>query len=262
MVLIWYGVLKLCDNGGMRESLPILYQDPWLVVIDKPAGVHVHPPEDQSHRISAAQNGLARLRDQVGGYVYPVHRLDPPTTGVLIYALSPEICGAIQKQFQAHQVSKAYWAFCRGHFQEKTGIIDRHMKRDGSGTLAAAVTDYRVLREFEFPYSTGPHPKSRYTWLECRPRSGVWHQIRRHLAGASHPIVGDVMHGDGKHNRAFKAFSGIDGLWLRCVEMRFEHPVNQVPVVVQAPEEARWKWLSQPASQYSMDFGRGSLQRI
>ena len=228
----------------MWSELPIIYKDEWLAVIDKPAGVHVHPPEDDSHRIRAQENGLARLRDQLGQYVYPVHRLDPPTTGVVIYALKSEVCGAIQKQFQSHAVSKIYWALCRGHFKEKHGVVDRPMKRDGIGTMADAITAYQVLKEYEFPYSTGVHPQSRYTWLECKPKSGVWHQIRRHLAGISHPIVGDVMHGDGRHNRGFKEHTKLEGMWLRCVEMGIHHPVTNEAMVFKAPADPKWETLA------------------
>jgi tRNA pseudouridine65 synthase len=223
----------------MKPVLPILYQDESLVAIDKPWGIHVHPPEDSRVRITAHQNGLAILRDQIGQYLYPVHRLDPATTGVLIYALTKDAASKIHRSLSERRVQKTYWAVVRG-FTPEEGVIERPLKRDSSDTMAPALTRYRRLLQVEIPEPVRPHPSARYSWLEVKPHTGVYHQIRRHMTGISHPLVGDSQHGDGEHNRFFRDRLGIPGLLLRATQIVFEHPVTSEPLTIDVGESPLW----------------------
>lgn len=218
----------------------ILYQDEHLVAIDKPAGIHVHPPEvSLGARITQDQNGLAILRDQIGQYLYPVHRLDAPTTGVLLYALSKEAAAQFQSDLQEQRVHKIYRAVVRGYTPEN-GEITRPLKRDSTPTLAPAHTRYTTLARTEFPVPVGIHPTTRYSLIQASPLTGRYHQLRRHLAGISHPIIGDVMRGDGDHNRFFKNELGIQGLLLRASELHFAHPIGRQPMSLYAPQTPVW----------------------
>lgn len=103
--------------------LRILYQDEDLVAVDKPSGFHVHPPEDETHTAAYRHNAMALLRDQLGGrYVYPVHRIDRATSGVVLYALSGEFAGKIATQFADRSVKKTYYAIDR---KVCAGILSR-----------------------------------------------------------------------------------------------------------------------------------------
>ena len=224
-------------------AVPILYQDEHLVAVEKPEGVHVHPPEDRRARIKKSQNGLAIVRDQIGQYLYPVHRLDPATSGVLIYALSSDAAAKIQEQFRAGTVGKRYWAISRGFFAGDLGAVDRPLKRDGVGTIAPALTHWQVLARAQAEWPVGDFPCSRYTWVEARPKTGVYHQIRRHFSGIARPILGDRVHGDGIHNRKLTEKTGVTGLCLRAVEIDFNHPFSGERLKIKAPPSEKWERL-------------------
>lgn len=119
-------------------QLRILHQDERLVAIDKPSGFHVHPPEDTRHRIPRHLNCLHLLRKQIGSYLYPVHRLDGATSGVLLFALDREAAAHVQVQFRERQVTKHYVALVRGWLDDR-GAIDSPL----SG--AESLTEYSCL---------------------------------------------------------------------------------------------------------------------
>jgi tRNA pseudouridine65 synthase len=238
-----------------KLNFQIVFEDEALWVVDKPAGMHVHPPQNSPYGIRYEENLMARLRDQVGAYVYPAHRLDPATSGLVILARTGEVAGRLQAQFREHRVRKIYWAVVRGWFGgDGTGRIERELKRDGNGTLAPARTAFRTLGKAELASPVGKYATARYSWIECAPETGVYHQIRRHLSGASHPIVGDTQHGDSDHSRFFRDELGLPGLWLRAVSLRLLHPMESGrELEFQAPADPRWEKL-----QRKLDFGRSS----
>lgn len=198
--------------------LEILYRDEELVAVDKPSGMAVHR--------GWARDGvpaLQVLRDQIGRHVYPVHRLDRGTSGVLLFALSSEAARGVQRQLEAHEVEKRYLALCRGNDPALVRVEHPLAKEDG-GEPRPAVTDFKLLGRFE-----------RYGLYEARPLTGRRHQIRRHLKHASHPIIGDTTYGKGEHNRIFRARFGFDRLALHASEMRLRHPCSGEPLRVYAP---------------------------
>ncbi|QJR81767.1 tRNA pseudouridine(65) synthase TruC [Alteromonas pelagimontana] len=219
------------------ESLSILYQDDYLVAIDKPASLLVHrSPIDKRETRFAVQ----LLRDQVGQHVYPVHRLDRPTSGILLFAFSGDLAGMIGKQMMQKQVAKTYHAVVRG-FIVGSGCIDYALsfKRDkiadkhrGENIAPQpATTDYQALARYELPYAVGRYQSARYSYVRLHPFSGRKHQLRRHLAHIHHPIVGDTTHGDGKQNKFARNQFGFENLALSCTQLGIQHPVTK-------------KWLS------------------
>jgi tRNA pseudouridine65 synthase len=201
------------------RGLRILFQDESIVVVDKPAGFHVHPPEDPRFSISPEVNCMALLRDQLGGrYVYPVHRLDRATSGVLVFGLSSEAASQLSRQFAEREVLKTYVAVVRGWPNAKFFTIDSPL--DGK----EALTHVEVLARLEVPVSIGPHLTSRYALIRVHPHTGRMHQIRRHLARQSHPLIGDTVYGDGKHNRYFRERFSSQMLYLKAAQLQLSHP--------------------------------------
>lgn len=167
------------------------------------------------------------LRNELGCWVYPVHRLDRNTSGVVLFGLSSEMAGALQASFRERRVEKLYWALVRGHPPE-SGEVDRAL--DGQ----PAFTSWRVLERFSLPDPVGPFPGVRYSLLELRPRTGHRHQLRRHMRGVNHPILGDTKHGDSDHNRYLRATHDFHRMALAARRIALPHPATGEPLVVEA----------------------------
>jgi tRNA pseudouridine65 synthase len=221
------------------EPLPILYRDDWLIAVNKPAGLLVHRSDLDRHETRFA---MQILRDQIGRVVWPVHRLDKGTSGLLLFVLDRDVGRALSGQFERGEVAKTYLAVVRGHPPE-AGEIDHPLARmadEHAGIRAArtpqpALTRYRRLATVELPYRVDRYPSSRYALMELEPLSGRWHQLRRHLKHIAHPIIGDATHGKGSHNRLFQELFDCRRLLLAAIEMRLEHPVSGAPLKLVAP---------------------------
>jgi tRNA pseudouridine65 synthase len=175
---------------------------------------------------------LQLLRDQLGQRVYPVHRLDKPTSGVLLFGLNSDAAAAVAWQFEQRLVDKRYLAVVRGYCPEQ-GVVD-HSLRDKPDSAARdratrrpareAHTRFRRLATVELPYAVDRYPSSRYSLVLLQPLTGRRHQLRRHMKHLGHPIIGDAKHGKGVHNRFFKLRFGCSRLLLACTGLAFNHP--------------------------------------
>jgi tRNA pseudouridine65 synthase len=229
--------------------LEIIYQDEYFVAVNKPAGMLVHRSWLDKHE---TQFVMQTLRDQIGQHVFPLHRLDRPTSGVLVFGLSSEIASKTMPMFAEHQMVKTYLALVRGWIEEG-GRLDYPLKveldkiADKFATQdkepQSAVTDYLPLAKVELPLSTGRFPTSRYALVELKPLTGRKHQLRRHLKHLKHPIVGDTSHGDGKHNRLFRDNFDCHRLMLHAARLEFEHPFIGVQLCLEAKLDETWHRL-------------------
>ena len=199
----------------------ILFRDEALVVVDKPAGLVVHRgwADDE-----VALLGL--VRDAVGAWVYPVHRLDRGASGVLVFALSSETARLLQEQWTAGTVRKRYLAIVRGAPPDAVEI-DHAIPRSEDGPRVPAVTLVRTL-----------HRAGRYAVVAAAPRTGRLHQIRRHLKYISCPLIGDVRYGKGEHNRHFREAHDLHRLALHARSLRLCHPLSGAPMLFAAPVPA------------------------
>jgi len=212
-----------------KHLLPIIYQDEYLVAISKPHGLLVH-------RSSIAANhevfALQLLRDQIGQKVYPIHRLDSKTSGVLLFALDPVTNAAVQNQFSNNQTQKMYHAIVRGYFPNE--ITVDHPVINARGKMKDAITEFSLLNQAEINVPMGKFQTSRYSLIEARPQTGRMHQIRRHLNHLRHPIIGDRPHGCSKQNRLFKQKWDMTTTMLHAKRLVITHPVSGAELVLQA----------------------------
>jgi tRNA pseudouridine65 synthase len=228
------------------ETLPILYSDDALVVVNKPSGLLVHRSPIDRHETRFA---VQLLRNQLGRRVHPVHRLDKGTSGALVFALDRTIAGTLATAFASRQVQKSYLAIVRG-WPVDAGTIehalqavqDPYAPAGGDGPKLAR-TDFRTLATVELPHRVDRYPTSRYALLELHPDTGRRHQLRRHLAHISHPIIGDSTYGKGRHNRLFAELFGVNRLLLACVRLEFAHPLTGAPLVIDADPGAGFSTL-------------------
>lgn len=199
-------------------EIEILYRDEQLVAVHKPAGLLVHRNAHATREPFLVQ----LLRDQLGQRVYPVHRLDRPTSGLMIMALSPESASILARQFAGRTVSKTYIAVVRGYAPEQ-GRIDSPLTAE-SGTELEAATRFERLATVELPLPVGRYPSARFSLVRVTPETGRKHQIRRHFAHIRHPVIGDVLRGDGRQNRFFREHFDCHRLLLASVGIIFTHP--------------------------------------
>ena len=225
----------------MREELPILYRDESLIAVHKPSGLLVHRTALDFYETRFA---LQIVRDQIGQRVYPVHRLDKGTSGVLLFALNENAGRQLSRQFEAQQVHKRYLAVVRGHPEEQ-GVIDHPLVRRPDEVEFVdpraeqlpqdAVTVYQRLATVELPYAVDRYPSSRYALLALQPQTGRRHQLRRHLKHIAHPIIGDATYGKGRHNRLFQQLFNVQRMLLACLSMDIQHPETGQPLHLSAP---------------------------
>lgn len=223
-------------TGAADPGMDILYRDDYLVAVNKPAGLLVHRTSLDRH---AATSALQLLRNQLGRHVYPVHRLDRPTSGVLLFGLSPGAARSLAAEFAERRVSKTYVAVVRG-WTAPEGTIDHPMEEEKEAGQAApvyreSVTRFRRLAVTEVPFPVGRYATSRYSLVRMSPLTGRRHQLRRHCKHILHPIIGDTHYGEGRHNRLFRSEFNCSRLLLAAVELSLQHPATAEPVTVRAP---------------------------
>lgn len=230
-----------------KPVLNILYQDDYLVAVDKPAGLFVHRSFMDKDEIYFA---LQLVRDQIGQYVYPLHRLDRPTSGVLLFALDEQTARVMGEQFNHREIEKTYFALVRG-FLTDDGVIDYPLKEklDKIGDKFAqqdkpaqpAVTHFDTLAQASLPIPVGKFASVRYSLVKLKPKTGRRHQIRRHLAHLRHPIIGDINYGDNKQNPFFHQHFGFKRLMLFAQQLEFKHPVTGEQLVISADFDPQWQ---------------------
>jgi tRNA pseudouridine65 synthase len=216
--------------------LDILYQDSSLIIVAKPSGLLVHRSKQASDR----ETCLSILRDQVGQWVYPAHRLDRGTSGALIFSLEPAIARTISEAFVERTVRKEYLAVVRGWAPE-SGETDRPLADEITGRIFPARTIFHRLEQTELPYAVGRYETARFSLIRAEPATGRTHQIRRHMAQLRHPVIGDTTHGDGKQNRFFREHFELSRLLLHASSLSLPHPVTGEIITITAPlpEELR-----------------------
>ncbi|HEY2408502.1 MAG TPA: pseudouridine synthase [Polyangiaceae bacterium] len=199
-------------------TLDVLYRDDHLIAIDKPSGLVVHRGWANDEQVV-----MTLVRDAIGSWVYPVHRLDRGTSGVLMLALSPESARELCGRFERGEIVKKYWALVRGTPGEAQEI-DHPLRPENGGPAQRALTHVRKLAQY-----------GRYAWLEAAPSTGRLHQIRRHLKHVSCPIIGDVRYGKGEHNRLFRDRYGLRRLALHACSLLTRDLSTGAELRIEAP---------------------------
>ncbi len=247
--------------------LEILYRDDYLAAVAKPPGLLVHRTGLDAGETRFA---LQMLRDQLGRPVWPAHRLDKGTSGVLLFALDAETARALGQQFEAGgTIRKTYLAMVRG-WLAREGLIDHPLSRlpddqrrsrrgatERPGSMEGGLDDrpvavevrgtltrFRALARHELPLAQGNFAQTRCALLELSPLTGRRHQLRRHLKHIAHPIIGDATHGKGPLNRSVAGLLGVQRLWLHALRLELAHPVTGQPLVIEGmpgEEWARWR---------------------
>ncbi|MGB0712468.1 MAG: GNAT family N-acetyltransferase [Gammaproteobacteria bacterium] len=234
----------------MDTKLDLIWRDPDYVAVYKPADLLVHRSPIDRHETRFL---VQELRNQLGTRVYPVHRLDKPTAGVMVFALSSEAASRLAPAFAGDGVEKSvrkhYQAVVRGRL-EGEGLIDYAFApraderarggRDGAERRPAS-TAWRVLETCVVGRPVGRYDTARFTRLALRPLTGRKHQLRRHMKHVFHPILGDTTYGDGAQNRLLRDLVGVNRLMLVATGLEFSHPASGESVSLTVRPDTSWR---------------------
>lgn len=209
----------ICSVGDSPPPvLEILYRDPQFVVVVKPPGLMVHRSRESQDRHFLLQ----MLRDQIGELVYPVHRIDRATSGVLAFALSPEAARDLQESLAQSGTRKDYLTFARGSTADR--FESQRPLTNDRGVRQPCHTTFVKLGEV--------HGCS---LLQASLHTGRRHQIRRHLAHLAHQVIGDTTYGKGRINRALREEFGLPRMFLHSWRLTLRHPKSNQLLTLCAP---------------------------
>ena len=211
-------------------ALDIIYEDEWLVAINKPVSMLVHPGREKE---PDDQIAMKALRNHLGHYVYILHRLDRPTSGVLLFAKSQEAQTKVSIIFQERQIKKRYFALVRGKTTGKF-TVDKPINRAHDEIPRPSLTEFKTLET-----ATIIELNQDFSLLDCKPETGRIHQIRKHLESVGHAIMGDYLYGDIEENDAFAENTGIKRMMLMSRLLAFRHPFTgqEIRIELSCPEE-------------------------
>ena len=222
------------------DHIDILFEDEYMLIVNKPNNFLVH--ESHYARNIKEPTLLEVLNDQLGYSVYPAHRLDRKTSGVLLFVKDKMDMERYQSLFVAQQIQKTYYAVVRGFTKDK-GKVDTPVQNDDTGIYKDALTYYETIRTIVLDIPVKPYPQSRYSLVKLLPKTGRMHQLRKHMNKISHPIVGDYKYGDRFHNRNFEDNFGWDYMFLHAYSLDFIHPITEKALEIKAPFPPDWQDL-------------------
>lgn len=200
-------------------EIEVLYQDDHYIVVNKPSGMLVHPYKSQSNERTHL---MKYVKEQTGHYLYPIHRIDRPVSGIVIFALSSEAAGALQKIWSSEKVVKEYLCLARRQIKE-AGTYTFELSND-KGVKQHAITHYWPLDVFDD-----------CTFLKVKIETGRRHQIRRHFSRRCYNLVGDTKYGKGDINRRFRSEYNLHRIFLHAAKTIFEHPFTGKLVEILCP---------------------------
>ena len=219
-------------DAALTRPLQIVYRDENYVAVFKPAGLIVHRSDSTlTHEPVLLQS----LRDQLHSHLYPVHRLDRPTAGLILFGLNGAAAAKMVELFTNRKVAKYYQALVGG-LTPDAGLIDLPLgaKPDDDWAQANhndrlpkdALTQFETLARFQGSWKNPTNQPFQFSLLEIKPMTGRSHQIRRHLNHIGHPVIGDHRHGDPKHNDMVLEATGVVRMLLTSMRLDFRHPYS------------------------------------
>ena len=204
-------------------KIGVLFEDNYLVIVNKPNNVLVHNSYYARNIKDATLLDL--LKEQLNLELYPVHRLDRKTSGVLVLAKQKQHVAQFQELFNSNTIKKSYLAIVRG-FVDEVLEITTPVKNPDTKVYKDAATFCKPLQKIELNIAVHPYKFSRYSLVELTPQTGRMHQLRIHMNKISRPIVGDYKYGDRFHNRMFENEFACNKIFLHANSNQFTHPIS------------------------------------
>lgn len=208
-------------------TIEVLYRDEDLIIVNKPSGMMVHPWKG---RKSPEKTLLHVLKDQEDLYLYPLHRLDRPVSGVIVFGLSKKATSVLKENWNGDETKKEYITLVRGRITD-SGKFDNQLRND-RGKYQQALTKYDPIYYF---------PEFDASLLRVHISTGRKHQIRRHFSRFNYNLIGDTKYGKGSLNIIYREMFGLHRIFLHAKKLSFIHPIENKEVTINAPltEELR-----------------------
>lgn len=203
-----------------EPKIEVLYRDEYFIAVNKPAGILVHPMKEKDPE---KKNLLKLVKWQQRAYLYPIHRLDRPVSGIVIFALSSKAASQLKEVWHDDQFIKEYLLLCKGVTPEK-GEFNKPLT-DEKGIKRDALTSFERIEAFP----------PRFSYCRAQIQTGRNHQIRRHFAHFCFSLVGDTQHGKGRINQEFRDRFNLHRIFLHAHYLAFKHPVTNVYTEIKAP---------------------------
>lgn len=219
-------------------SLEIIFEDEYILCVNKPNNVLVHHAH-LSRNVADEDSLLQLIEAQKALKVYPIHRLDRKTSGIILLAKQKEYVADFQSLFTNNTIQKTYYGVVRG-FSPETKIIDSPVKGRDAKVHKDALTELNTLAKITLNIPVKPYDSSRYSLVELLPKTGRMHQLRVHMNKISHPLIGDAKYGDKNHDLMYENQFGFNNLFLHAGQLEFSHPFTNEKMVLKATFPKDW----------------------
>ena len=219
-------------------SLEIIFEDDYLLCVNKPNNVLVHHAF-HSRNVSEEASLLQIIKNETGLKVYPIHRLDRKTSGIILLAKETNFVSKFQELFTNNEIQKTYFGIVRGYSPDEKKI-DSPVKGRDANVHKEALTYLKTLEKITLEIPVKPYDSSRYSLVELLPKTGRMHQLRVHTNKISHPLIGDPKYGDKNHNIMFEINFGCNKMFLHAGKLNFKHPFTSEELILNAKFPIDW----------------------
>ncbi|MCI2228499.1 pseudouridine synthase [Polaribacter sp. MSW13] len=222
-------------------NLEIIFEDAYIICVNKPNNMLVHHAH-HSRNVADETSLLQLIFQETGLKVYPIHRLDRKTSGIILLAKETHYVSKFQDLFTTNEIQKIYYGIVRG-YSPTTKIIDSPVKGRDANVHKEALTHLKTLEQITLNIPVKPYDSSRYSLVELVPKTGRMHQLRIHMNKISHPLIGDAKYGDKNHDMMFDENFGWKNMFLHAGKLEFKHPFTSEDVLLKATFPVDWKSL-------------------
>lgn len=222
-------------------NLEIIFEDAYLLCVNKPNNVLVHHAH-HSRNVADEDSLLQLIEKELKIKVFPIHRLDRKTSGIIMLAKETMYVSKFQELFTNNEIQKTYFGVVRGYSPDSK-TIDSPVKGRDANVHKEALTHLKTLDKITLNIPVKPYDSSRYSLVELAPKTGRMHQLRVHSNKVSHPLIGDSKYGDKNHNVMYTAHFNWSNLFLHAHSLKFTHPHSQEELHLIADFPNDWKQL-------------------
>lgn len=219
-------------------KLEVIFEDEYFICVSKPNNILVHHAY-HSRNVADEDSLLQLIKNETDLKVYPIHRLDRKTSGIILLAKQKEFVSKFQELFTNNKIQKTYFGVVRG-FSPDAKTIDSPVKGRDANVHKEALTYLKTLNNITLNIPVKPYNSSRYSLIELLPKTGRMHQLRVHTNKISHPLIGDPKYGDKNHNIMFEDNFGFKNLFLHAGKLEFSHPFTSEKMILKATFPKDW----------------------